>query len=300
MSDGKSFAPNRELTDGERLVELERKYAVIQERIQAYDNVLREFQVLRQANGNISDYLDLFVDESRKSQADLKSVLSSHASRILENHNKIGALSSSIKEVDSRLENNLPSIDMKFSSISERIQSLPEQTKKLVEGKVNSQDFDAHKQEAHERASIQEKSLRATRDYISTLQASITSLSESISTNKEMINEQGKAIQTFLVWINTFEDKIEKKLKESQLSTSAKMASDYMSFLDKLAEMKEELLGTPTSNASVEKRILSKLDITTTEAANAVRMMQTNQDRIKLLEKKVESLTTQLTKYEIK
>ena len=57
-----------------------------------------------------------------------------------------------------------------------------------------------------------------------------------------------------------------------------------------LLTMKQEIIGTPSSNEAVEARIINRLEMATMDGSNAVTMARNSDQKIKLLEKKIERM----------
>src|SRR5689334_13087066 len=300
MSDGKSFAPKKIISNEERLEDLERKYGVVLDRIQSYDKILIDFESLKKRYNSLSSNLNENITQSQGSQKELKELLSSLSLSSGYHQHRIGGLEEQEKSLKTQLENIFQYAVGRSDSLSKDIERHSGNFKRLLEEKLNQSQFESYQKLQKDMQINNERNIQSVRDFIVSVQASISDVSENFAKKLEMLSEHGKAIQTFLVWINSFEEKVAKQIQQYQVSFLDKIRDDHNSILERLQEMKKELLGTPTSNASVEKRIMNRLEANTIESANAVRMMGTNQDRLKLLEKKVEALTTQLTKYEIK
>src|SRR5258708_32220896 len=133
MSDGKKFAAKSLESAEERLSEIERKYSVIQERIQSYDQVLIEFvdvkKMLKQIKQNSSELTSSVETNTKQSSDAILKIASQVGSlkAILDfNSNAIRDQNSSREESQSKTATYLRDLTASYSHLLSKFNELAE------------------------------------------------------------------------------------------------------------------------------------------------------------------------------
>ena len=138
MSDAKKFGPKSIASAEERLTEIERKYSVIQERIQAYDAVLSEFQALKAELKGNRKTVETFLTATSSIFDDLRLKVDTYSAQFQILHAKAESNAKALedhKQLFSKFVSNTNKIVSDFnevvSQIKRKIEPLPEECKNI-------------------------------------------------------------------------------------------------------------------------------------------------------------------------
>lgn len=298
-STAKSFAKKVPLSDAERLNETERKYGVIQERIQAYDRVLDEFKEIKKQIEDFSQQPILLNEKIAKVSDDQK-IYARSLNKFIEcinetwqdNVRETGSLKVTFSHHEEYVANA-------FKEMGDQIDGVMNKMPFYAADKANAKDLNEFKILISDQIGDMRALIKSRDTEFDDRQHEILALVDTLSDHQEKLSEHGKGIQSITVFLNKLEEKLLAKINLSSEATKANEL-DFQETLKKQIEaVKQEIIGTPASNAAVEARIMNRLEMATLDGSNAVTVARNNAEKIKLLEKKVEALTAQLNKYEL-
>jgi chromosome segregation ATPase len=285
MGSGGSFA-TKTVTENEQIDELTKKALALEGRVQSIPALEKGHESIR----GVCSFLSKQFDE-------LKEKLSS-----LEEGQKKASSDTS------RQINDLRSLHASNQSQMLQHKGSDREWKELNEAKLNRTADNLSSQLS---SALQGISTKSEKSDLHALKASLESVlakvvevsaahSASANDNTSQARSLREKIDALTKRVEGFESKIpnldvvqagvESRLKEHANSVNKSSAHDRKELLGILAQLKEEILGTPASNAAVETRIMTKLEMALVDSENAVRIVKINQDRLKLIEKKIEGL----------
>lgn len=297
MSDGKKFVkidPN--LTPEQRLDELERKYSVIQERIQAYNQVLVEFANIRSDLNSNKKQISSLEKELEDWILRLKQIISEIISTVgqqsknnglvvstLEEQKKAHQkLSDYIQERIGQLYRDSESFKFKVNNVESEHTNTRELSTNLDRNftafnKAFQQQMGKINEEAFENSAFK----TFTRDALGALKIEIQQL---LSSFQEMPQFNEWSTKIYIKVCNDINDKQKQFYYE----------------LDKRSQqLKEQLASDPYTAESVKKILKGEMDALAMDGRNAYLKATNAAQQIQLLEKKVENINLILKKYEL-
>lgn len=296
MSTGKSYA-KMETSDAERLSEIERKFESIRGRISAYDQVLDEFK-------KIKEQIAKFPSLIEENKSEIISTQQVTHGQLLAHKMLINNVEAAIEKLPQKFAANEEAFWTNSKHTEEVARDLAHLSKDITQ-KIESTTLDklpkstfADFQNLHSEQLFDMKNFQKATE--SRFMGELENIAGLIGDHHDKLEEVDKLKAQnaqLSVWMASFEEKVSKKIQEA-VSASSKSQKDHLELTqDALYKMKQDLVGTPTSNAAVEARIMNRLEMATLDGSNAVLKANNMADKVKLLEKKVEALTTQLGQY---
>lgn len=301
MNLGRSYKIE-EPTQDQRLTEVERKFDVILEKIQKYDEVLDKFKIIQSELYNLA---------SKQKTQEEKFSLSSSA---LNEH--LSGISSQLKQSDFQQRN----LGSNFSELSRKVDSHKEESNKR-----HDEAIDCIKELRQEFLINLSKS--ASADYVEKLSSEIgkkfdklahdfadIKLSgavwdQKISNHYAKLSEIENRLNTQNAEVihKKFQNELElhKKTTKDDILSAMSISNNRMlelkdSLQTQLVAMKQEILGTPSVLESVRKEIMNKLEIASLDGNNAMMKTGNVAKKVDLLEKKIENVNLILQKNDIK
>lgn len=280
----------------EKLSEMERKYGVIQEKIQVYDKFVQQLK-------DINDKLEFCQDNLRL-----------HGDNFVNHRDRIDSVKMSMEKVQK-------DADAKQESISQRIYSIETLLDRMTKEHVAtlgiiSRSIDALNEKLNKLSSIV-----IDKDQMEGIMSHMLGQIERVENGKQPLVTDIQKLQLEMYkmgdaikMMQLFPEKIEQRVSELQkalndfnsvtekrydflndgISSTLKM---HIKATDERLEMwKEAILGTPSSNQKVKEEIMQKLEMTQLDGANSVIKVNNVENQVKLLEKKLENLTLLLKK----
>lgn len=298
MQQGK-FGKSEVLSDADRLAEVERKFSVISDRIQAYDKILVSFAALKDSLdsnkaaidenkisvGGLADYVNAAHSFSLKSAADAKDQINNLSNQI----SVVGSFSSEAKK----------QAQYQSDSIQAQVSKVDAKHTELGKSYLLYSDLDAIRNPLNQ-------SIDGLRNQVEFLTNKLRNLNEAhtnLSQKHDVLNDSHSSLRSQLVSTN---DAISAQAKNLDISVkSLKSSSDLA--IEKVKDQvvnymdatKIEMIGAPSSLESVKKEILGKLTMTSLDGSNAALRSSNNEAQIRLLEKKLENLAILVKKNEI-
>lgn len=296
MSGGRKFSSEVILSAEERLDEIERKYSVIQERIQAYDHVLSEFEVLKKDFKSLRDYV--------KSLENLKAKESENIfAKTLKLTNQVDELSkahANTNNIVSQFGNNHL---LQINKANQDINQYKIDLKNLYEeSKEQIKRFDV----LSKAVSLLNSSLKNNANKIEDFSQSIEGLSKNHVSLKKEISQVSAANIAFshqseylINKIPDFKDWAAQVLVKSDTNlNNVKLALDQK-ISQGIENVRAELKEDPLTVESVKKEFKKDLESLTLDAKNAYLKAGNAAQQIQLLEKKLENVNLILKKNEL-
>lgn len=292
------FGDDKTLSPEERLVEMERKYSVIIDRIQAYDKVLLEFGDIK---GKISSLSSGF-ETAKESMGSLASSCSSTYNLALKS------------SVDSKTD--IRSLDIKLDSLAPEFDKLREDDQvnfgrlkkwlaEVDEKHTEAQSSFVHPEELTELNASLQNSIRSSLQQIESLTDKIrylSSIQSSIEEKHSELREDHNLLSSMVQEVKKSATDQSKESDYGMRSLRSFVEESVMKVKDQVVnymnDTKIEMIGSPASMESVRKEILNKLNMTMLDGSNAVLKSSNNEQQIKILEKKLENLSMLMKKNE--
>lgn len=298
MSGGRNFAPKVELSEAERLSDVERKYDVIRERIQLYDSIVQQFSAMKKHLEDFSKKDDL-VKALEAQKKDLHSMFMANQAVVQGASERIGWSEADIRKLNKAVEDLRVLLGTSVQQLSGSIVEVDKKVPQAAVGKAEDKDLQEFKilyaDQFHDLKRLMQAQDKVTEEMKQEVQA----LLEGLQDHNEKFVEQAKSTQAITIWLNSFEEKMQKKFTSLMEVWDANQKDFQEKVRKDLKTAKDEIVGTPSSNAAVEARIMNRLEMATLDGSNAVTVARNSAEKIKLLEKKIEGLTAQLQKYEL-
>jgi hypothetical protein len=297
MSDGKKFSKtDSNLTPEQRLEEVERKFSVILERIQAYDQVLTEFANIH-SNLNFANqnYLTLESSLNEKQEFLNKSIenINSTLSNVIRNISLITNMVNEQKTLYEQSLNNLRNVCNQSTTGVD-----------LVKTQVNNVNMDQIK--IRNSYSALEKRLLDLEKYLSQKYTQLDTFSQKhdmlekdvklnhslLKTQIDQILSSFQEIPQFNEWATKIHIKICNEINDKQ--------KQFYYELDKRSQqLKDQLASDPYTAESVKKILKDEMDALAMDGKNAYIKASNAAQQIQMLEKKVENINLILKKYEL-
>lgn len=297
MSDGKKFLKvNAGLSPEERLAVVEQNYAVILERIQAYDQVLAEF-------ANISSDLNL------------------HGQRLFKLEEKLNALDISLKanatQIATLSSNVQKAHDVLYGSLRKQGEAHNELAKWSEEnlGRLY-RDSELHKVQLHnedvERSKMRgfvldvDKGLCDVKEALLEAQRKIATMTNEAALFKKASKDSHDALRAHVTeLLSSFKEMPE--FNEWATKIYIKVCNEindrqkqfYQELDRRSQQLKEQLASDPYTADSVKKILKDDIDALSLDGKNAYIKASNAAQQIQLLEKKVENINLILKKYEL-
>ncbi len=292
------FGIAKELSPEERFNEMEKKYSAIIERIQSYDKVLDQFEVILKT-------LDLLSSENVALRKGLKdaydlivSVNNSHLSAKQE-------ISKNLQVIDQRMTESEKDISYAYN---EHIKSKAELSSKIEERHLTA--LSALQEYAkNESLTSALQPLHNAVDYFHGEIASLYKLSEKGTKKHQDLDEKlqqvsdahqitSRALTTTQIGLDGHKkdtNYMVASLRKQIENEVADVKDQVVTYMD---NTKVEMIGSPGSMESVQRSISSRMDSIALDGSNAVLRSSNNEQMIKILEKKLANLAILLKKNE--
>lgn len=301
MSDCRKFgqAEQADKAPEDRLAELERVWPLMQAKIQTYDQVLNDFQLLK---SEVAGMKSLLADLKGDCQQ-LNQNLSYHFNGC---DKKFADISTQMSSLDPKIDAISASVEMQARQTHDQIN----------ETKANINNIKQNFQEVF--SSVSKKTeLEILRDYVEKNHAAffaaldnaktlsidanfnIASINDRIDNIKYNIAETVKKVTAnsdqITAMLNAFE--AFKQYSSSQLvSESAKSRKE---FDEKMTILKNEVTGSPSSLESLKSELVKKMEGIALDGSNAILKANNSAAQISILEKKIENIYLLLKKLEL-
>lgn len=283
----------------ERLAEMERKYSVVQERIQKYDSVLIETDSLKNKVAEFLDRLNQHINEfvqfkenHEKSFWHTESVLKMHQSV----HEKIKL---SINELAASHESDVDMNVQGMTVLANSIDQIKRDLHSIGERAIYSdqmQEITQHIWDQIDRVSKEKLPIKAE---IDKLHIELFKLTGALNQLKEFPDKYIEMLGTISAKLNSLETEIDGRFEGTDLKYDAALKIFMKEQEDKLFAAKEEIMGTPSSNAKVKEELEKKMEMALLDGSNSVIKVNNIEQQIKLLERKFENLRLLMKKEEL-
>lgn len=296
MSEAKKFAFKSPLSAEERLDEIERKYGVIQERIQAYDEVLAQFSAIqkdlkqsKQNTASLHDFLDSFSKEMKSAHSSflaqiqpLKSIQDSHSKSLQAHDTTISSMLEHASNMRNESKSAIEQLNSKvggWANEQAKICSFLEEIKRKISEIVSQQSAYIGNLE------------KLYADYFKfkdNTESSQTSLNKEIRKAKQAIDEAPDLVE----WANKVYTRI-----QSDLTYRDRQATSYVD--KKVDEVAQNFAADPLSAESIKAALFNEIQSVALDSKNAYLKSNNCAQQIQLLEKKLENLNLIIKKYEL-
>lgn len=296
MSDAKKFAKLPPLTADERLDEIERKYGVIQQRIQAYDEVLEKFAAL--------------VKELNQSQKDTASLHDFFESFCKEIRTTISSLLGQIQPLKTVQEGHERTLKGHSSSINSMINHA---TDKHVELKMYVDDMGNRLctwANDHVKLQTALADMNKRLSEVSHRQVSLVSQLDSLYADHFKFKEKSDSEQSALYrTMSQLGDQLDNApdLNDWASKLYSRFTSDMtyrdkqnMAYADKkVDQLAQQFAANPLSAESIKNQLHSEIQSIALDSKNAYLKSNNCAQQIQLFEKKLENLNLIIKKYEL-
>lgn len=299
MSGGDKFNKKIEISDSERLQELERKIPIFLERMQAYDQVLTDFKELKIKFNEQSNLLNSlcsdFSQHVLEFQEYKKYSMISH-SNSLEGVKVSQSLSETISVVNSRVK-----------SCNKNIQDTQNQLddhKKTISQKIDEKP--SH-YDLSNKADVE--SIELLKKCIIEWKKDIYKRLESSKLNDEQLDLIGKLPQEIkrldhnhdcsFEFINTVKEELDEKDKQYSISLQNHYRNITQDFTNQLDKFKDDILSIPNPTNTIKEELSHRLDVACLDASNANLKSSNSVQQITILEKKLENVLLLIKKHEL-
>lgn len=288
-----------EVIDTTRMNELENKYEFMRTRIQSYDQVLEEFK-------NLQSHLSESNQRQTEIREEIEKIIKEQGFYSKSLSRFIGTINDSwqacIKDIGTHkvtFSHHEEYVVGALKELGDVISRVDAKIPFAAEGKAELKDLSEFKILIADQLNDVRAHLKSRIQELEDRKDEILALADTMSQHEEKLNEHGKAVQGITIWLNKFEEKMIARFTQHAEVVGVNNKEFQERLKKAIEEVKQDILGTPSSNAAVEARILNRLEMATLDGSNAVTVARNNEEKLKLLEKKLEALSSQLKKYEI-
>jgi predicted nucleic acid-binding Zn-ribbon protein len=296
MSGGRKFGSSVEQSAEERLDEIERKYGVIQQRIQAYDQVLHDFESLKKEHQDLRMYCKHLEGITEKESQNLLGMISKNSNSIVDikniqdsdrkfsNDTYEKLLSSHRKNVEKSDDLDARFLRL-FELLNEHIKN-QENINSVTSSKVYN--FNKYKDLIEKNSKRIDDVLDAHSDLVNEIKKIRTCCSDYSQKSESLI----KKIPEFSDWAATIYWKTEKDLENASNSLNKKIETG-------ISNVRAELKEDPLTVESVKKEFKKTLESLELDSKNAYLKSSNAAQQIQILEKKIENVNLILKKNEL-
>lgn len=296
MSGGKRFSADQVLSAEERLDEMERKYSVIQERIQAYDQIINEFEILKKESKELKSHCNQLENLTAKESGNLLS--------------KIVELSNYLDQLKKSNENNYSIIQQFGTNHILQINKINEDINNYTLG---LRDLSKDANENNKRIDVLSKSVSLLNSSLKTTSNKVEDFSESLANIAKKHDSLKKEISTvsasniafsqqsehlihkipdFKDWASQVLVKTDASLQDVRLELKNKISTG-------IENVRTELKEDPLTVDFIKKEFKNSLESLALDSKNAYLKSNNSSQQIQLLEKKIENINLTLKKYEL-
>lgn len=301
MNLGKSYikAP---LSEEQRLEEVERKFDVILEKIQRYDEVLDKFVILQKELYNLASKQKTMEEKANQALITHDVQLSGISSQLKQSDFQQRNLGSNFSELGKKVDSNKEEMSKKLSELLGNSERLKNEIVKCENRFVLNVRFD-------ELLNHIDKEFDFVKNEIFDVQKQDGFKDQKISNHSAKISELENRFnaQNLDLIHKKFEASLDahKKATKDDILTAMTISTNRMldlkdSLQIDLSNMKKEILGTPSALETTRKEIMNKLEMTSLDATNATIKTGNAQKKLDLLEKKIEMINLIMQKNDIK
>jgi chromosome segregation ATPase len=287
-----------ELTETERLSEIERKFEYIRGKISEYDKILTDFKELKQSLIPLSQKPDQVLRELKEFQNEIYSNLRNIKTQNNDTWKGLEFQSNRVSGYQTSLVDLINKFEASIDELHKQINFVAEQAPSFSKGKADKKEIEEAKTLLSDQIIDHRTRMGQFEVKLGHIQEEIKAIVDSIHEKDDTLDEHSRSIMSINLFCNSVESKLEKKFSQFADASNAN-EKDAREFLRKaLADAKTEIIGTPSSNAAVEARIMNRLEMATLDGSNAVTIARQMSEKISLLEKKIDKMQLQLKKFE--
>jgi chromosome segregation ATPase len=295
---GGSFA-KKKLTDAERLDQAEGNFDYVRTKIGQYDKLFQEMEKLNKRFEPLEGKPAELFGKIEQLKKDLDQTSKGHQVCLESVAANVRDLSMDLGQVRDYLKSECDNRTLIWQDFQSQLDKINEKAPTYSQSKAETKDLQEFKILLSDQLQDHKRLMAAQDKVAQQHQDEIQAIVDSIHERSDQLAGARKDIQAITVFMNTLEDKLMKKFTQHADAVNANSKDFQEQLKAAVAKVKEDILGTPASNAAIEARIMNRLEMCTLDGSNAVTIARNSQDRIKLLEKKIESLQAQLQKIEL-
>lgn len=296
MSDGKKFSAKALETAEERLTEIERKYSVIQVRIQAYDAVLSEFaslkmelRQLKSLNASLSTSLTAVTEELR-----LK--VDTYGAQFQILHAKAESNSKALEDQKTYVNKFVSNSNKIFSDFSEVVLQIKEKISNVIaENKRIASSLPQHEVSLTNLNNSQLITKTAidklTEDHINFKDATADSQAATAKEQSKLAKSLA-ALPSLQEWANTLYARF-----QQDMGYRDKQATAYVD--KKIDSLAKDFDSNPLSAESVKSALFNEIQTLALDGKNAYLKSNNCSQQLALVEKKLENLNLLFKKHQI-
>jgi hypothetical protein len=296
MSDGKTFNSSKDLSNEDRLTELERKIPIYMERLQQYDGLfdkIKDLQALITLWGLNHDQLVRKTDELKKEQQQQNNILTARQDGHVLTLNNI---MTNFEKHKSELNDQLRLLTETQSLHMRHIDSVKKCMAESSIKTISKDELDQFKDSVNSLHSAMAERIRNVVDRVVTLNDNSDSLSNTIHDNNNHILNEISSIRnsTNELRENMSIDRF--KIRDLDEKTLPVVKKEISSSIDAL---KKELSQNVVNPNIIKDELQKKLDLVEMDGKNALLRSVNSEKQVEMMKKQIENIYLLLKKHEL-
>jgi hypothetical protein len=296
MSDGKTFNSSKDLSNEDRLTELERKIPIYMERLQQYDGLfdkIKDLQALITLWGLNHDQLVRKTDELKKEQQQQNNILTARQDGHVLTLNNI---MTNFEKHKSELNDQLRLLTETQSLHMRHIDSVKKCMAESSIKTISKDELDQFKDSVNSLHSAMAERIRNVVDRVVTLNDNSDSLSNTIHYNNNHILNEISSIRnsTNELRENMSIDRF--KIRDLDEKTLPVVKKEISSSIDAL---KKELSQNVVNPNIIKDELQKKLDLVEMDGKNALLRSVNSEKQVEMMKKQIENIYLLLKKHEL-
>lgn len=296
MSDGKKFAAKAVESAEERLTEIERKYSVIQERIQAYDAVLSEFSAIKAELRSNRKTIETFVSASGSVFDELRSKIDTSSAQFQILHAKAESNVKAIEDLKNYVGKFVSNNNKIYQDFNEVVSKIKEQGAYAVEESKKSNSFAFQAQlmfqdlkKAHD---VLKNSLQKLTDAHIQLKDATEASQADTSKQHTKLKQAIASLPNVQEWATSLYAKL-----QDNLAYRDKQATSYVDA--QVQKLAKDFDANPLSAESVKAALFNEMQTLALDGKNAYLKSNNVSQQLAVVEKKLENLNLLIKRYEL-
>lgn len=293
------FGKEKDLSPEEQIIEMDRKYAVIIERIQTYDSMMTEFSNLKSSLSMLwQDYEDACKAITSLTKYSLNSY-EEYTSKQGALKAEMGNVYAKMDSLDNKFTDKMLENTRSFDSVKDQIAKVDQKHTDKFSRCLSSDDLQAVKKPFSDSLNIYASALNGLSEKVKSLTDGQVNLIENHVSLHAVQSDFAQQLQESNVTLTNLSKKSDAaiaSLKSYVDNLSDKTKDQVVNYMD---NTKVEMIGSPSSIATVRAEIMNKLNLTSLDGSNAVLKVSNLEQQLKLIERKLENLSILQKKNEI-
>jgi len=300
MSDGKVLVEKDAGTTFEVLVEIDRKYKVVSKRLDAIEKNLELVQMNIVSLGSLQTSHDALDAKTSKIQEDAQSSIAELKSQREKDSAKLIDHGIALSDLGRALTSFRSGVHEQFESSKADLADFNEKHCYLKTISLNKHDFDRHVKAQNDRFSELQAIFEDAKKQISRLQSEKDQVEGVVSSHKNLHKaheEKLSCLESSLAKQNSIQSA---KISEVQQLVENKVQGCFQKTQKIIEETKAEMIGSPSSLEGAKKELLEKFESVALDASNALLRAKNSDQKISLMDRKIENIQLLLKKHELK